>query len=146
MRLHLICHGPLPPLRPQLQDRVHPSTLIAPSWRGKGRGHTPGCGLGKAGACGPIVPFPDVCSWWALSNERCGQVAPLGAERMFMHLKGSCGGRLPGTPSQPHPPSGPHWRRQDLAQGALGKTHLLGLVRSHSSKAGPHRLSEEQQD
>lgn len=29
---------PLPPLRPQLQDRVHPSTLIAPSWRGRGRG------------------------------------------------------------------------------------------------------------
>lgn len=48
-------------------------------------------------------------------------MAPLGAERMFMHLKGNGRERLPGTSSQPHPASGPHWRRQDIAPGALGK-------------------------
>lgn len=78
----------LPPLRPQLQDRVHPSTLIALSWRGR-EGHTPGWGLGTSGAYGPIVPFPDVCSGRALSNKRSGLEAPMGAERMFMHLQGS---------------------------------------------------------
>lgn len=113
-------------------------------------GAHPGCGLGKAGACGPIFPFPDVCSWWALSNKRCGQVAPMGAQRMFMHLKGSSRGGLPGISSQPHPPSHPHWRRQDLAQGPLGKPVALpclpGLVRLHSSKCGPPGLSEKQQD
>lgn len=45
----------------------------------------------------------------------------MGAERMFMHLKGSGRGRLPGTSSQPHPLLGLPWRRQDIAQGALGK-------------------------
>lgn len=49
MQLCLIVTALLPALRPQLQDRVHPSILIAPSWRGKriGGGSHPRVWLGK---------------------------------------------------------------------------------------------------
>lgn len=30
---------------------------------GEREGVHSGCGLGKSGACGSVVPFPDVCSW-----------------------------------------------------------------------------------
>lgn len=46
----------------------------------------------------------------------------MGAERMFMHLKGSGRGRLPGTPSQSHSPAGPEPEEAGPCPGSPGKT------------------------
>lgn len=64
MQLCLIVTALLPALRPQLQDRVHPSILIAPSWRGKRIGGvTPqGVAWERLGLLDKFIPFPAVCS------------------------------------------------------------------------------------
>lgn len=74
-------------------------------------------------------------------------MAPMGAERMFLHLNGNGGGVLPGTPSPtPTPtPAQTHRRGQDLAQGALGNpvaALLRGWLGLHNFKSGSPGLLE----
>lgn len=63
MQQSLIVTALLPSLRPQLQDRVHPSILIAPSWRGERKGGvTPqGVAWERLGLLDKSIPFPAVC-------------------------------------------------------------------------------------
>ena len=84
-----------------------------------------------------------MCSGWALSIRRCGQAAPMGAERCSCILMGMAEGGLPGTTSptpHPHPleEAGP-------CPGSPGEScsrSVAGWLGLHNFKSGSPGLSE----
>lgn len=98
MQLPLVRHGPPSPTEATAAGQSPPLHPDGSFLEGEGGGHTPGCGLGKAGAC-RRCPLPRCVQLVGSELQGAWPRAPRGADRMFMPLEGSSGGGVLG----PHP-------------------------------------------